>query len=107
MAARAEKRPPRRQPLTRERVLRAATKLADEGGIESLTMRKLARALGVEAMSLYNHVANKEDVLDGILDSMMAEIGSPPADAGWKEQVRGIPISAPETFRRHQWAAGF
>ena len=69
-------------------------------------MRKLAAELGVEAMSLYNHVANKEDVLDGMLDSTMAEIASPPARANWKVQVREIAVSAHDTFLRHPWAAG-
>ena len=64
----------RRQPLSRERVLRAAVALADEGGFESLTMRKLAKELGVEAMSLYNHVANKDDLLDGMIDIVFSEI---------------------------------
>jgi AcrR family transcriptional regulator len=105
MAARAQK--PRRRPtLTRDRVLRAALKLADKHGLEALSMRRLAKELGVEAMSLYNHVANKEDVLDGILDAMMAEIASPPGGADWKEQVRVVAISAHDTFLRHPWAAG-
>ena len=67
-----------RIPLTRERVLRAAIVLADEGGIESLSMRKLGQQLGVEAMSLYNHVANKDDILDGIVDVVVSEIDVPP-----------------------------
>ena len=63
-----------RIPLSRERELQAAIELADEGGIEALTMRKLARALGVEAMSLYNHVANKGDLVDGIVDLVISEV---------------------------------
>ena len=77
MATQAEPR----LPLSRERILQAALELADEGGIESLTMRKLGQALGFEAMSLYNHVANKDDVLDGILDLVLAE-SEPPSPAG-------------------------
>jgi AcrR family transcriptional regulator len=95
-----------RTPLNRERVLTAALALADEGGVEAVSMRKLADQLGVKAMSLYNHVANKEDVLDGILDAALAEIASPPADADWKTQIREIAISAHETMLRHPWASG-
>ena len=69
-----------RIPLTRERVLRGAIVLADEGGIESLSMRKLGQQLGVEAMSLYNHVANKDDILDGIVDVVVSEIDVPPME---------------------------
>ena len=68
MAKKTAKSAGRRAPLTRERVLRRAIRIADKDGIESLSMRKLAQALGVEAMSLYNHVANKEDLLDGMVD---------------------------------------
>ncbi|MGZ4173277.1 MAG: TetR/AcrR family transcriptional regulator, partial [Solirubrobacteraceae bacterium] len=67
----------RRAPLNRERVLRAAIALADQGGFESLTMRRLATELGVEAMSLYNHVASKDDLLDGMVDLVFAEIEPP------------------------------
>jgi AcrR family transcriptional regulator len=81
-------------------------KLADEGGIEALSMRRLAKELGVEAMSLYNHVANKDEVLDGILDTAYGEIAMPTADADWKTQIRGIAISAHETLLRHPWASG-
>jgi AcrR family transcriptional regulator len=96
----------RRRPLSRERVLRAAIKLADEGGIEALSMRKLAKELGVEAMSLYNHVANKGDVLDGIVDTALAEIVVPTGEADWKPAIREIAISAHETLLRHPWASG-
>ena len=67
-------------PLSRERVLRAAATFADEHGIRSLTMRKLGEALGVEAMSLYKHVASKGDLLDGMIDLVFSEIGLPPAE---------------------------
>jgi AcrR family transcriptional regulator len=96
----------RRKPLTRERVLRAASALADEGGIEALSMRKLAKELGVEAMSLYNHVANKNDVLDGIVDAAWGEIVVPTSDAEWKAQVREIAISVHDTLLRHPWVLG-
>jgi AcrR family transcriptional regulator len=79
---------PARVPLSRERVLEAALRLADEGGIESLTMRKLARELGVEAMSLYNHVANKDEIVDGIVDLVIAEFELPAAEATWDAAIR-------------------
>ncbi len=92
--------------LNRDRVLRAAVALADEGGIEALTMRKLAHALGVEAMSLYNHVANKDDILDGIVDVVFGEIGLPPMDVDWKTSMRQRAISARDVLSRHPWAIG-
>lgn len=94
-----------RTPLTRKRVLRAAIRLADKGGIESLSMRKLAQALGVEAMSLYNHVENKEDVLSGIVDIVAGEIEVPTIGADWKEAIRRRAISAHEMLLRHPWAS--
>jgi AcrR family transcriptional regulator len=95
-----------RLPLSRERILSAALELADEQGIEALSMRKLGRRLGFEAMSLYNHVANKDDVLDGILDLVLAE-GEPPAPAGdWRAAVRRSAISVHHSLQRHPWAAG-
>ena len=93
-----------RLPLSRERILQAALELVDEGGIESLTMRKLGQALGFEAMSLYNHVANKNDVLDGILDLVLDE-SEPPSPAGdWDVAVRTSAISVHEGLRRHPWS---
>ena len=92
-----------RVPLNRERVLAAALRLADEGGIESLSMRKLARELGVEAMSLYNHVANKRDLVDGITDLALSEIELPVAD-DWDVAIRQFAISAHEALIRHSWA---
>jgi AcrR family transcriptional regulator len=93
-----------RIPLSRERVLDAAIRLADEGGIESLSMRKLARELGVEAMSLYNHVANKGDLVDAIADLVVSEIDLPAATEEWDVAVRTCAVSAYETFMRHPWA---
>jgi AcrR family transcriptional regulator len=93
-----------RTPLSRERVLEAAIRLADEGGIESLSMRKLARELGVEAMSLYNHVANKDDLLDAITDLVVSEIELPQVSEEWDVAVRACAISAYEAFMRHPWA---
>jgi AcrR family transcriptional regulator len=94
----------RRAPLSREPVLRAAVALADRGGIESLTMRKLGEELGVEAMSLYNHVANKDDIIDGIVDLVFSEIELPADRADWKPAMRKRAISAHEALLRHPWA---
>ena len=93
-----------RVPLSKERVLRAAVALADEGGIESLTMRKLAQELGVEAMSLYYHVANKNDILDGMVDVVFSEIGLPPGGVGWKTAMRERAISTRKVLSLHPWA---
>jgi AcrR family transcriptional regulator len=94
----------RRPPLTRDRVLQAAVALADKNGLASLSMRKLAALLGVEAMSLYNHVGSKDDLLDGMIDLVFAEIGLPPADTGWKAAMRQRATSARAVLRRHPWA---
>jgi AcrR family transcriptional regulator len=94
-----------RIPLSRERVLRAAIALADEGGIEALSMRKLARGLGVEAMSLYNHVANKDEILDGIIDLVASEVDLPADGTDWKTAIRQSAISTRDAFLRHPWAS--
>lgn len=94
-----------REPLNRERVLRAAIAMADEDGLGSLTMRKLGKALDVEAMSLYHHVANKDEVLDGMVDLIFHEIGLP-VGRSWKEAMRHRALSAREVFLRHPWAIG-
>jgi AcrR family transcriptional regulator len=94
-----------RVPLSRERVLRAAIDLADEGGIESLSMRRLAKELGVEAMSLYNHVANKDEILDGIVDTVAGEVELPPDGVDWKTAIRRSAISARDVYVRHPWAS--
>jgi len=95
-----------RDTLNRERVVRAAIALADECGIESVTMRELGRRLGVEAASLYNHVAGKDDLLDGMVDLVVAEIDFPSCDVGWQEAVRRRAVSARAVFASHKWAAG-
>src|SRR3954463_13544583 len=82
-----------RAPLSRERVLRAGLALADEQGIESLTMRKLGQAVGVEAVALYNHVANKEDLLDGMIDIVFSEIDLPSTRGSWKTAMRRRAVS--------------
>jgi AcrR family transcriptional regulator len=98
--------PKRRTPLTRERVLHAALALADEGGIEALSMRRLGQELGVEAMSLYNYVEGKDDVLDGIVELVLDQIAIPEGEADWKEALRRTATSAHETLVRHRWACG-
>lgn len=106
MAIRAPESRRRRVPLNRERVLGAAVTLADQGGFESLTMRRLAKELGVEAMSLYNHVASKDDLLDGMVDLVFAEIELPATDADWKTAMRKRAVSTREALARHRWAIG-
>jgi AcrR family transcriptional regulator len=97
---------PVRARLTRERVLAAAVAFADERGIESLTMRKLGEALGVEAMSLYNHVANKDQLLDGMVDIVFSEVGLPSSDDDWKTAMRRRAVSARQVLAHHRWAIG-
>ena len=94
-----------RSPLTKDRVLKAAIRLADKGGIDSLSMRKLGQELGVEAMSLYNHVKNKDEVLDGIVEAVVREVEVPSADVDWKAALRQNAISAHDALMRHPWAA--
>jgi AcrR family transcriptional regulator len=97
----------RRVPLTRERVLGTALEIADQGGLGALSMRKLGQALGVEAMALYYHFANKERVLDGIVDLVFAEIELPVAGADWKAAMRARAIAVRDALLRHRWAIGF
>jgi AcrR family transcriptional regulator len=94
----------RRRPLSRDRVLRAAIRLADEGGLESVSMRKLGQALRVEAMSLYKHVANKDDILDGMADLVTSDFEVPSGDVDWKTAIRRSAISAHQVLLRHPWA---
>ena len=97
----------RRAPLTRERVLRGALALVDAGGEEALTMRNLGKKLGVEAMSLYNHVANKEDIVDGLVEIVFSEIEVPtPGADDWQEAMRRRALSVREALNRHRWAVG-
>lgn len=104
MATRIEPSAEPRTPLSKERVLRAAVVLADKGGIESLSMRKLAQELGVEAMSLYNHVRNKDDILDGVVDVVVGEIEVPTKTSDWKTSMRQTVLSARGVLLRHPWA---
>jgi AcrR family transcriptional regulator len=93
-----------RIPLSRDRVLRAAVALAGSDGIEALTMRRLGQELGVEAMSLYRHVAGKDDLLDGMVDVVFGEIELPPAGTDWRDAMRRRAISVREALARHPWA---
>jgi AcrR family transcriptional regulator len=95
-----------RLPLTRERVLQAAVDLADRAGLGALTMRRLGSELGVEAMSLYKHVANKDEILDGIVELIVGEIDIPREDEDWKVAMRRRAISARAVLSRHSWAIG-
>jgi AcrR family transcriptional regulator len=92
--------------LSRERVLQTALALADEGGLEALTMRRLGQNLGVEAMSLYNHVAHKEELLNGLIDIVFGEIAIDCSGSGWKSAMRKRALSAREVLGRHRWAIG-
>ena len=92
--------------LSRELVLRAAITLADRDGIESLSMRKLGQEVGVEAMSLYNHVRNKEDMLNGMVDVVFSEIDLPFSEVDWSLAMRQRAISARQALLRHPWAIG-
>lgn len=94
----------KRPGLTSERVLEAAMKMADESGIDSVTMRRVGEALGVEAMSLYNHVDGKDAILDGILGLVLGEIELPSSDDGWDVAVRRCATSAHRLMLAHPWA---
>jgi AcrR family transcriptional regulator len=107
----ANRRPPthelRRAGLNRDRVLSAAVQLADDEGLEGLSMRKLAKRLGVEAMSLYNHIpGGKERLLDGMVDLVFDEIDVPSADGHWRDELRNRAMSTRAALRRHPWAVG-
>jgi AcrR family transcriptional regulator len=95
----------RRKPLNRDRILRAALELADGFGVEALTMRRLGEELGFEAMSLYRYVANKNDLLDGMLDLVLAEWQLPETQGDWTEAIRTSARSVHDALRRHPWAA--
>lgn len=94
---------PGRTPLSRERILRAAIEVADRDGIDAVTMRRVGQALGVEAMSLYNHVANKDELLDGMVDLLVEGIAAPPAGTPWKDAIRGRAWAGRALVRRHPW----
>ncbi|GAB3008876.1 TetR/AcrR family transcriptional regulator [Saccharothrix stipae] len=93
-------------PLSRERVLRAAVAIADAGGIGGLTMRSLADALGVKPMSVYHHVANKDEILDGIVDLVFSRIALPTPGGDWRHEMVKRAHSARDVLKRHPWAIG-
>jgi AcrR family transcriptional regulator len=96
----------RRTPLTRGRVLQTAVGQADKGGIQSLSMRKLGQELGVEAMALYYHFANKDDLIDGMVDLVFAEIELPHSGDQWRTAMRQRAIAVCDALLRHRWAIG-
>jgi AcrR family transcriptional regulator len=103
----ARRRASARTPLSRERVIRTAMAVADEkGSVAALTMRAIAASLGVEAMSLYHHVAGREDILDGMVDAVFGEIDLPQRDTDWKTAMRHRADSARAALKRHPWAVG-
>lgn len=102
----APENPEARPPLTRERVLRAAITMADEQGLAALTMRALGATLGVQAMSLYNHVSNKDALLDGIVELVVAEIEVPSQADPWRIAMGRRAASAHTVLLRHPWACG-
>jgi AcrR family transcriptional regulator len=98
--------PQPRHRLSRDRVLQTAIGRADEGGFEALTMRTLAEELGVAPMALYRHVANKDDLIDAMIDVVFTEIEPPPRDADWRTAMRQRAISVRDALERHRWAIG-
>ena len=106
MVAPAATTRPARRPLTRKRVLRAAMVQADRGGLEELTMRKLADALHVAPMALYRHVANRDDLIDAMIDVVFSEIEVPSPEVDWRTAMRRRGISLRDALLRHRWATG-
>jgi AcrR family transcriptional regulator len=104
MSRAPQRRAPRAR-LTRELILRAALEFADSHGIDALKMRELGQVLGFEAMALYRHVANKDAILDGILDLVLSEVEPAPASADWADAIRRSAVSLHEALDRHPWAA--
>jgi AcrR family transcriptional regulator len=95
-----------RAPLSRERVLETAVSLADRHGMECVSMRKLADELRVAAMSIYYHVPNKVELIDGMIDIVFSEIEPPSLDLDWKTAMRRRAVSTREALGRHRWAVG-
>jgi AcrR family transcriptional regulator len=105
MSTQIEEEPQPRIPLTRERILRTAVGLADEGGVEAASMRKIAQELDVVPMALYKHVANKEELLDALVDAVIQEIDPPIEHADWKTTMRERILSGRRALLRHPWAS--
>jgi AcrR family transcriptional regulator len=106
MATRTIPRAEPRNRLTRERVLRAAIAQADAGGLEALSMRTLAEVLGVAPMALYRHVANRDDLVDGMVDIVFSEIDLPSSGQDWRAAMRQRAISVRDVLSHHRWAIG-
>jgi len=106
VSAQAQAATDRRAPLNRSLVLETALRLSDAGGLASLTMRRLGQALGVEAMALYYWFANKDQIVDGLVDLVFAEIDLPAADGHWKVAMRRRAVSLRDVLLRHRWAIG-
>jgi AcrR family transcriptional regulator len=104
MSTQAEPMAQRRLPLSRDKILRAAIAIADEGGLETLTMRTVGQELGVGPMALYRHVRNKDDIVDGIVDLVFSEIDVPDPGVDWRTAMRERAISVREVLSRHRWA---
>jgi AcrR family transcriptional regulator len=105
MSAKAEAEARARERLSRDRILRTAVALADEGGVDSISMRRIAQELGVVPMALYKHVANKDELLDGMIDVVVGEIDPPIEGADWKTTMRERILSARRALLRHPWAS--
>lgn len=103
VTAKRTRKPKKRAPLSKDRVLHTAAALADKIGIVALSMRRLGQELGVEAMSLYKHVANREDILDGIVDLVVREIEVPTIGGDWQAAMRRRATSAYAVLLRHPW----
>jgi AcrR family transcriptional regulator len=104
MIKKIRKKAANRLPLSRERVMDMALQMVDEGGLDVLSMRNLAQALKVEAMSLYNHVQNKEHILDGLIELVVGEIEAPQPCVDWRVAMRRRALSAHAVLMRHPWA---
>ncbi len=106
MASQGTDRSGQRTPLSQERVLRGAVAVADAGGLGALTIRSLAHHLGVKPMSVYHYVANKEEILDGVVDLVFSEIDLPTVGGEWRSEMHRRAASARVVLRRHPWAVG-
>lgn len=98
--------PASRPPLTKDRILEAAVDVVDRSGLEALTMRRLGSELGFEAMSLYKHVANKDEILDGMVELVVSQIEIPEEGSEWRDAMRRRAVSAREVLGCHSWAIG-
>jgi AcrR family transcriptional regulator len=106
VTTRSESLSPQRIPLSRERVLECALGLADESGILALTIRSLAQSMGAKPMSLYYYVANKDEILDGIVDLVFSEIDLPSPSNPWRDEMERRAYAVRQALRRHPWAVG-